>query len=402
VITFLAPFPDPERSDGFHYRVVAADAAFEGLPRVYLELTPDHRRWGVRRHGDVVGVALDPADAGAAEILDAVLARSRVVYAHSIYQLEPLLPRLEARRLACPLLVDFHGAVPEEQRLLGHPEEARRLAAVEEKVARAASVWVCMSAAMERHLRSKYPAAAAEAVLYPLRTRASFQLPVPASELPGHKAALGRSLIYAGGAQGWQNPERIAEACRALPADHEVTILTPDEERFRQLLGGVRAAVRVLRVPPSELGRHHAAAAFGLILRDDDPVNRVALPGKLLEYLEAGVVPVVLHPGIGDLEELGYGYVRVEELLAGRLPGPERIAELVRRNLEVAARLAGQAGRGAAELRRRCVEGLGSAAAPELPFDPVRVHRRLRRQALRRRLARALGKVMGKRRTGAP
>jgi hypothetical protein len=278
-----------------------------------------------------------------------------------------LLPHLDALPPATPILIDFHGAVPEEQALLGNAERARQLEGVESAIARRASTWLCVTRAMERYYRGKHPEADADAIHLPLQPRRNFGVPVAPDELARRKASRPRSVVYAGGTQAWQNVDRICEACRSLPAGWEITVLTPDREAFLRKLAGAAGAARILTVPPSEVGRYYAEAAFGFILRDDNPVNQVALPGKLLEYLTAGVVPVVLQPRIGDFQELGYSYLLHADLVAGRVPDGARIEDMVRNNLGVVQRIAEEAREGAAVIRRRHGGSLSPGGAAPLP-----------------------------------
>lgn len=45
-------------------------------------------------------------------------------------------------------------------------------------------------------------------------------------------------------------------------------------------------------VPPEKVAGELAKVAYGFVIREDDPVNRVATPTKLSSYMAAGVIPV--------------------------------------------------------------------------------------------------------------
>jgi hypothetical protein len=100
---------------------------------------------------------------------------------------------------------------------------------------------------------------------------------------------------------------------------------------------------------------------YGLILRQDDPVNHVACPTKLIEYLAYGVVPVVDSPRIGDFLELGMRYVTLADLESGNLPQEEERREMARANYAVFERLREQYQEGCLNLRR----ALGLPPQPE-------------------------------------
>uniref|UniRef100_UPI0040266C07 hypothetical protein n=1 Tax=Phocaeicola vulgatus TaxID=821 RepID=UPI0040266C07 len=53
----------------------------------------------------------------------------------------------------------------------------------------------------------------------------------------------------------------------------------------------------------------------GVVLRKDNIVNRVACPTKLIDYLQYGLIPIVLSPHIGDFYNLGYKYIEHDEIM---------------------------------------------------------------------------------------
>ena len=78
---------------------------------------------------------------------------------------------------------------------------------------------------------------------------------------------------------------------------------------------------------PEEMDAAYRGCQYGLLLREDSAVNTVACPTKLLEYVSHGIVPVLRSEKIGDIRELGLGYVREADLMEGRLPlEAERLA----------------------------------------------------------------------------
>lgn len=52
---------------------------------------------------------------------------------------------------------------------------------------------------------------------------------------------------------------------------------------------------------------------YVFVLRDDILVNQVACPTKIVEYLNYGIIPIVLSENIGDFKELGYEYLSIND-----------------------------------------------------------------------------------------
>lgn len=124
-------------------------------------------------------------------------------------------------------------------------------------------------------------------------------------------------LVYSGSLSVWQAPGRVAslveEVRKRLP-DVLLLLLTKDTDEAERHFGRLRGegACRLIACGYEEVGRHLAAADAGLLLREEDPVNRVACPVKFAEYQACGL-PVILTPGIGDVSgyvlSTGYGIV---------------------------------------------------------------------------------------------
>ncbi|MNT56602.1 hypothetical protein D3C72_1939140 [compost metagenome] len=96
--------------------------------------------------------------------------------------------------------------------------------------------------------------------------------------------------------------------------------------------------VRVDSLPKDELLRAYHHYSLGFVLRNDDPVNRAACPTKLVEYLENGVVPIVLSSNIGDFAAHGFRYVTLEQLEAFEFD-PAELAAMREANWSVIQRM---------------------------------------------------------------
>jgi hypothetical protein len=131
----------------------------------------------------------------------------------------------------------------------------------------------------------------------------------------------------------------------------DFSVFTPVPEAFRARLeaAGVQAEVRSLDLK-ALFGRYRDMH-LGFALRDPDLVNRVACPTKLSEYMHFGIVPVVTQPAIGDMARLGYRYVLLCDLEAGRLPSGPQLEEMRSRNWRVLDELQAAFEAGARALR---------------------------------------------------
>jgi len=131
-------------------------------------------------------------------------------------------------------------------------------------------------------------------------------------------------FVYSGSLALWQIPERIAALMKAIraqmPTAH-LLILTRDRHAGARFFGELvdHGVATIEDCPFESVGDYLGAADAALLLREDNPVNRVSCPVKFAEYLVSGL-PVIATPGIGDvsdyIRETGHGVlIRLNERL---------------------------------------------------------------------------------------
>ena len=117
-------------------------------------------------------------------------------------------------------------------------------------------------------------------------------------------------FVYSGTMAAWQMPEPSAMLVRSLRdqrPDARLLFLTPDPSAAKAAARSAGLDGVLFRSARSdEVARYLCAADYGLLLRDDSNVNRVACPVKFGEYLACGVRPVMT-PFVGDQSDLCSG-----------------------------------------------------------------------------------------------
>ena len=138
-------------------------------------------------------------------------------------------------------------------------------------------------------------------------------------------------IVYAGSTAPYQEVELMIDFLEALDPPWRIYVLTRDPGAFTRIASRPNTVLTEADEPL--LRSIYSAADYGLILRSDSPVNQVASPTKMIEYLAFGLTPVVWRP-FGDFWDFGVDAVSYEELLeTGPRPGKNE------RNVEVANRL---------------------------------------------------------------
>ncbi len=310
MVLFLADYPTGEtQHEGASQRIHAVDRQFRGMQRIYLFVS--HRRF--------LRMQTQQLPDGAIQyrchllihffFIRRLMRHTAVVYIHSIINALPVLPLLPFVRRE-KLVLDAHGLVPEEQTMAGARRKGRLYGLTEKILFRRLSHLVVVTNAMAAYFNEKYPSARPQVILYPI-------LPAHLSDNDAPLPAPDDSLvhvIYSGNTQPWQNVELMLQLIRQNRSSRmRYHLLTGEPERMHQLVQKAGLAeepsVRIQKVAPQELGHYYRMAHYGFVLRDDIPVNRVACPTKLVEYLYYGIIPVVKSPDIGDFRQLGYEYL---------------------------------------------------------------------------------------------
>ncbi len=319
MLLILAEYPDNDAQyEGMSQRVMAIDRLCAEEERIYLFVS--HRRfWAKERKQlceNAVQYRCNIVAHGA--FIRSLFKRADICYFHSVINVLPLLPFLSSIRQRTHVVLDAHGVVPEESLFAGYRFKSNLYSLAERRIFDRVDRVICVSDAMTAHFRQKHSKWRGPATTYPI--------------LPPHiDGEFDDGLIYekddfvhviySGNLQSWQNIDLMLSMIKQHRASNmKFWLLTGQREAMLERLSGIGIVpddrLQVLTVAPYELQRYYHAAHYGFILRDDIVVNRVSCPTKLVEYLQAGIVPIVSTPKIGDFDRMGYDYISYKDFSA--------------------------------------------------------------------------------------
>jgi hypothetical protein len=320
----VAPYPFPQIvQEGWMSRIGAIDAQFVGLRRIYLHFSEHHDDGMLEvvwHDAETAEALVNPCGSRSANLITRICAAVKFLYVHTLHLAEYVLPWLECGKVC----VDIHGVTPEEEEMLGRPELKARYEAVEQQVLAHAMKCIAVSASMIQHYTEKYPALRPNWITIPIfETYADCQQPQRNSaRLEREKPELPVAVVYTGGTQVWQNVAGMLDLVNASADWATFSFYSHDRKQIRKAAAAMKidAAIHVGYCEKSRLPEVYRMADFGLVLRSDTAVNRVACPTKLIEYLYFGVIPIVRSPRLGDFHARGYQYVLEEDFKAGFFP----------------------------------------------------------------------------------
>lgn len=210
-------------------------------------------------------------------------------------------------------VVDLHGIPPEESEMEGQLRQAEYCSLFEREVVEKSRCLISVTEAMISHLERKYGKLKPSYIVMPIMNDLE-----PRIEKTSSRRI---RVVYAGDVAVWQKVDLMLDAIRdvANPSRYEFIIYTRKREEMESLCKahGVLERVRISSYAPKDAQKILTETDVGFVLRDESPVNRVACPTKLMEYLQFGVIPIVTFASIGDFEKSGYQYLSLEKFVHG-------------------------------------------------------------------------------------
>lgn len=329
MILFISKYPDLENNpSGWLQRVAAMDVFFKDKNRIYLDIS-------FRKN--LIPKIVDQEEKLKVYKLNFFLhsfivlyfaLKAKIIYIHTSNNSLKALPYYFIKKV----ITDVHGIPPEEFKICYKNDKASRFYGfLEAFVINNSYKIIVVTNAMKTHFKNKYKNIKAEILVIPIFDNSE------ASPHAEHKEGELYNIIYSGGVENWQNVDFMLEAISKVKDKYKFSILTGYEKEFKELLKqyGLEEYINPIKVPKSEVYNYYRNADFGFIPRENNIVNRVACPTKLIEYIMSGVIPIVLQPEIGDFNEFKYSYLTVDDLLAGNIPSNEDITKMRDNNYKI-------------------------------------------------------------------
>ena len=274
--------------------------------------------------------------------VETLMAACGVCYSHSVLRIVPCEnPERQNRWLNIFTddirhILDVHGAVVEESVLHGNEDDAVWVKKAEELYFKSIKGAIVVTESMRRHFANKYSCDNRICFfLIPFLSEAM----VCDKETNTSKATR-LTVVYAGGVQAWQNILLMQQVVKSQSqlADYYMFVSEPDVFVKLWEKEPIPENVVIKTGNPDEIRKIYRQAHYGFILRDDNIINRIACPAKIMEYIQFGIVPIMKFAEIGDFKTWGLKYWPVEKLMNGELPQEHERALMCKSNLDMVRR----------------------------------------------------------------
>lgn len=336
-VVFFGGYPFPERDhDGYYQRIRSVDVVFSNQTRIFVDnyAIPGRSSWFERPAQNVLVIRLGhnwKQNLVSKICIYLFVLKCKRIYFHSILSIPPFNILLNLPGILKTL--DLHGVVPEEFGLYGEIKHKLRYDHVERQAIKKSDLIIVVTDKMREHICEKYQGKTrGEFILLPIMKDLDWA-PTIKPKINGRFV-----VVYAGGTQKWQQIGKMINTIEKNINGYMFRIFCPSPSEFNQMLPDTLKNNRYLSISnkaSSEIIDEYKTNHFGFILRENNIINRVACPTKLIEYLGMGIVPIVDSVEIGDFNNLGMQYIHLENFQEGNIPDTLALMEIAKTNLEL-------------------------------------------------------------------
>jgi len=337
-------------SDGYIKRVLETDENLFNGKRIYINFNSNnHTISCVKINEYILEINLNKNILFSLDFIDFILKESRIVFFHAI-ETKTSRKVLEKSMLYNKKIIwDVHGAQPEEEelKLSLSPKSAindiKDISETQRLFAKECTVLICVSNALLAYLMNKYPNFKIQ--------RKSLVRYISGNLRPSYSLDRFRSIskfftyhikwfkfVYSGNLAPWQNVDQMLHYYNELHTKGTFFFFTSDIEKLRKLFKILNikktfsvSRIRLKDISNKKLLKNLFNFHFGFVLRENNIINNVAFPTKLREYLDNGILPVLLEP-FGDFDSMGMKYLLIDDLTKYKYPNFNEFKTMIASN----------------------------------------------------------------------
>lgn len=221
-------------------------------------------------------------------------------------------------------VIDFHGVVPEENFFLGNTLRGHMYNLIEQTFFNFFDAYVCVSKSMIIFYQDKYQVHKNSFHLLPMVRSNEDEIKTNLNNFYRNKFNIPSNMpvvIYTGNCQKWQNIDMMMDSIKEVKSNIFFIILSAEVDKFLKIIEHKKITKNIMlkSVEPKHLFQYYSVANYGYLLRDDNSVNNVANPTKLVEYLQFGIIPIILSRNTSDIDIMDVNSIYLKDLGKNKL-----------------------------------------------------------------------------------
>lgn len=346
-ICVFAPYGIDAPYDGYKKRILAIDNGFlRKYRKIYLNccVNPESKLKIEIIDDKHSYIKFNSFDDEQIDFVLQIINKVKITYTHSInmFMLEFTNSRLLNIFYEKEIIniLDVHGDVPNEQKLNGDNLRAVLADQIEKTIVIGADAVICVSQYMKDCLVSKYKLNKDKFLI--LNILEDFETNF--NEIKEKRINQVPAIVFAGGLQKWQCLEQMIEVIKCTKHIYNYRFYINNIEIYEEEIKEFEkeTSIKAETLCFSDLKKEYMRCDYGMLLRENDPVNNVACPTKLFEYIAHGIIPIINQNTISVISELGIKCITKEQLISNTLPSLKEKEKMIESNFEIYKRIINQ------------------------------------------------------------
>lgn len=254
-----------------------------------------------------------------------LLFAAETVYIHTMMNYLRVFPYVLFKHKT---IVDIHGVLVDELKYNNAPKwKVALYQCIEYLIMRYSYRIICVTEKMKNYYIDKYNISAQRILVLPI-----FSQDVDLNLIRRKRYDM-KSVIYAGNLDKWQCIDKMLEIASEA-TQYNYQFLVSDLNRFQDILSKYKISnLQYNSVPKPKVYDYYKKATFGFIIRDNNILNQVSCPTKLVEYICNGIIPITNGFQLGDFFNLHY--ITVQDFFTGKIPNEDSLRRMALLNAKL-------------------------------------------------------------------
>lgn len=327
MILFIGPHARVARAnDGVTSRVMSIDSLFSAKQRVYLNISfTKYSKKEVYQETNCTIINCNYF-IHFCFILKLIF-QAQYIYIHTMMNYLRCFP---GAILKSNVIVDIHGVLVEELKYNNAPKWKIRLyTIIEAIIAKYSYKMICVTEQMREYYIHKYSITSNKVIILPI-----FSQNVDLQVIKDKKYNM-KNVIYAGNLDKWQKIDEMLELASSH-SQFNYQFLVSDIKKFKIKIkknnfNNINIAYD--SVPKDAVIAYYKKSSFGFVIRDNNILNKVSCPTKLVEYICNGIIPIMNDFQLGDF--CGLGYISVHSFKENKVPDGDALKKMALKNAKI-------------------------------------------------------------------